>query len=134
MDTNILLDLKEGQIYRAHIIDIKKNECHEISEVIGKIDENSVIGNIVINSQFGVYGKLENKDLLKFAIDCKIARIQDVHVGDAYIITDVLDNQKRFKVKIEKILPLYKNSTKAFVIKITDKKDFWKSRAVLCKV
>ncbi|WAM30628.1 SpoIVB peptidase [Caldicellulosiruptor naganoensis] len=122
IDTNILLDLKEGQIYKAYVIDIKKNKYQEIGEVIVKIDENSVVGDILINSPFGVYGMLEDKSFLKYGTDYKIARIQDVHVGDAYIITDVSNSDKKFKVKIEKILPLYRNSTKAFVIKITDKR------------
>lgn len=122
IDTNILLDLKEGQIYRTEIIDIKRNEYQEIGEIIGKIDENSIIGDIFINSQFGVYGKLIDKSFLKYGIRYKVARAQDVHVGDAYIITGISNGIQKFKIRIEKILPLYRNSTKAMVIKVTDKR------------
>ncbi|ABP67484.1 peptidase S55, SpoIVB [Caldicellulosiruptor saccharolyticus DSM 8903] len=122
IDTNILLDLKEGQVYKAEVIDIKKNEYQGIGEVIGNIDESAVVGNILINSQFGVYGKLIDKDFLRYGVNYEVARAQDVRVGDGYIITDVSNSIQKFKVKIEKILPLYRNSTKAMVVKVTDKR------------
>jgi len=122
IDTGILLDVKEGQIYAAEIVDIRKNDKNEIGEVIGRINEHCVVGDVIINSPYGIYGKVAQNNFWNGLQDMEIARVQDIHVGSAYILSGISGNVEKFKIKIERILPLYRNSTKAFVIKITDKR------------
>ncbi|ADQ40829.1 stage IV sporulation protein B [Caldicellulosiruptor acetigenus I77R1B] len=122
IDTGILLDVKEGQIYAAEIVDIRKNNKSEIGEVVGKINENCTVGDVVINTPYGIYGKIIQNSFWNSLQSMEIARLQDIHVGSAYILSEVSGNVERFEIKIERILPLYRNSTKAFVIMITDKR------------
>ncbi|AEM73376.1 SpoIVB peptidase [Caldicellulosiruptor acetigenus] len=122
IDTGILLDVKEGQIYAAEIVDIRKNNKSEIGEVVGKINENCTVGNVVINTPYGINGKIIQNSFWNSLQSMEIARLQDIHVGSAYILSEVSGNVERFEIKIERILPLYRNSTKAFVIMITDKR------------
>lgn len=122
IDTGILLDVKEGQIYSAEIVDIRKNDKSEIGEVVGKINENCVVGDVIINTPYGIYGKIIQNGFWDSLQSIEIARLQDIHVGSAYILSEVSGNIEKFEIKIERILPLYRNSTKAFVIRITDKR------------
>ncbi|WPX10036.1 SpoIVB peptidase [Anaerocellum danielii] len=122
IDTGILLDVKEGQIYSAEIVDIRKNDKSEIGEVVGKINENCAIGDVFINTPFGIYGKIIQSSFWNSLQSVEITRLQDIHAGSAYILSEVSGNVEKFEIKIERILPLYRNSTKAFVIRITDKR------------
>lgn len=114
--------MKEGQIYSAEIVDIRKNDKSEIGEVVGKINENCVVGDVIINTPYGIYGKIIQNGFWDSLQSIEIARLQDIHVGSAYILSEVSGNIEKFEIKIERILPLYRNSTKAFVIRITDKR------------
>ncbi|BCS81210.1 SpoIVB peptidase [Anaerocellum diazotrophicum] len=122
IDTGILLDVKEGQIYSAEVVDIRKNNRSEIGEVVGNINENCVVGDVVANSIYGIYGKVIQSNFWNNLKSIEVARLQDVHRGNAYILSEISGNVERFEIKIERILPLYKNSTKAFVVKVTDKR------------
>lgn len=81
-----------------------------------------MVGDVIINSPYGIYGKVAQNNFWNGLQDMEIARVQDIHVGSAYILSGISGNVEKFKIKIERILPLYRNSTKAFVIKITDKR------------
>lgn len=122
IDTNILLDVKEGEIYKANIIDIRKNQEKEIGEIVGKIDEDNVIGKIIVNTPYGIFGKITNKSCINLYNLYEVGRVQDIHVGDAFLICNVNNRSERFKIKVVKLLPIYRNSTKAFVIKVVDRK------------
>lgn len=77
---------------------------------------------MIINTPYGIYGKIIQNGFWDSLQSIEIARLQDIHVGSAYILSEVSGNIEKFEIKIERILPLYRNSTKAFVIRITDKR------------
>ena len=118
-DTNILLDVKEGYVYKAKIYDIRKNNNSEIGEVVASILDDKEIGTIKKNTKYGVYGKLYNNVYYNLN-DLEIARVQDVHIGDAYILSYIDGKQTKFNIKITKIIPFHFKSSKAFIVKIVD--------------
>ncbi|MEZ0536073.1 SpoIVB peptidase [Caldicellulosiruptoraceae bacterium PP1] len=117
-DTNILLDISYGEIYNSHIYDIKRSKNGEIGEIIGRIDYDTKIGDIKLNTKIGIYGKIFYKLNQENLIE--VGRIQDIHVGPAKILIGVNNVKKLFNIEILKIYPLNINSSKAFIIKIKD--------------
>lgn len=125
IDTSKLLTVEDGLIMEAKVSDItegKKGVPGEIKGVFYKTDE--VIGEIKINDEFGIYGKL-NKDYLE---NNKFKTIpmgfkEEVTEGKAHILTTIEDNKvEKFEINIEKVENHDKANIKSMIIKITDKR------------
>lgn len=123
IDTGELLSVEDGLIMNAKVSDItqgKKGEPGEIKGVFYKSDE--VLGEIKINDEFGIYGKLEEDYFTKNQLETiPIAFKEEVKVGEAYILTTIEDNKiEKFTINIDKIKDHDRPNQKSMVIKITD--------------
>ena len=125
VDTGKLLTVEDGLIMNAKVSDItqgRKGVPGEIKGVFYKTNE--VIGDIKINNEFGIYGKLEedyfvNNDIESFPIGFK----EEVTIGEAHILTTIEDNiVEKFEINIEKVETHDKANQKSMIIKITDPK------------
>ena len=123
IDTGELLSVEDGLIMNAKVSDItqgKKGEPGEIKGVFYKSDE--VLGEIKINDEIGIYGKLEEDYFTKKQLETiPIAFKEEVKVGEAYILTTIEDNKiEKFTINIDKIEDHDRPNQKSMVIKITD--------------
>ena len=116
-NTNKVFDINKGNIFSSKITSISKGSVTSPGEKNAKINMKDVYGNITLNSETGIFGKL-TKDITDNTV-IEVADIDEVKIGKAEIIT-VLNDNKKEKFNIE-ILSIDKsNTTKNFVIKITD--------------
>ncbi|MDR7869998.1 MAG: SpoIVB peptidase [Tissierellaceae bacterium] len=125
IDTGKLLTVEDGLIMNAKVSDItqgKKGVPGEIKGVFYKTDD--ILGDIKINDEFGIYGKLNNDYLDK--IDLKsipIAYKEEVTEGKAYILSTIDDKRiEKFEINIEKVEKHEKPNSKSMIIKISDPK------------
>ena len=107
-------------------------QLHQLKEVVmgiqGEISEvltdREVIGNITINSPFGIFGKL-NTNMTNGVMDkaMPIALSHQVKEGPAKILT-VIDQDKveAFDIEVVSTVPQKFPATKGMVIKVTDKR------------
>ena len=122
-DTGTMLSVKDGEIVRSRIIDVKQGEKGAPGELKGVFPADSVpIGTIESNTKFGIYGKsygkLENK---RYPAAIPVAPQSAVHTGPATILTTVDDEGvKEFTCNIIKITRQSEPSAKGMVIEITD--------------
>lgn len=125
IDTNLLMNIKEGSIHTAKIMQIIKGQSGTPGELVGLINqtEEEKIGNIIINSKQGIFGNLkgEFKELANKK-PMKIGLKQDIKLGKAYIRCKVEDEIKDYEIQIEKIELNSTNVSKGLVIRITDKR------------
>ncbi|WP_102274629.1 SpoIVB peptidase [Cytobacillus massiliigabonensis] len=125
MDTKKAIVVDDGQIVRSTVTSIEKGSNGNPGEKLARFSpDKEVIGNIVKNSPFGIFGKL-NQDVQNGILDkpMPIALSHQVKEGPAQILT-VVDNDEvnLFDIEIVSTIPQKFPATKGMVIKVTDPK------------
>lgn len=119
IDTGKKLPLGSGEIVRASIESVKQGICGSPGELCGEFARDESIGNININTDCGLYGKLNTPICPNKPVE--VGFKQEVKLGNAYIYCTVeKDKPKQYSVVIESIDMASK--LKNLVVKITDKK------------
>lgn len=123
VDTGELLDISDGRFTTIGILNIKKGEKDNPGKIEGTINNSKDIGEIYINTEFGVYGKYYNIDDLsiKNNKEIEVASRNEIKIGKASIICTLEDGiQKEYEVEIQKIYLNNNKDNKSMVVKITD--------------
>lgn len=123
-DTGKTIEVGKGEIIRSKVSSIspgKKNHPGEKRGVF--IEEENVIGNIIANTDFGIFGKSYYKITNPIYPTLPIAPATQAHIGEAKILT-VVDDEKieEFSIKIQKIIRQPYPNAKGMIIQITDPK------------
>ena len=117
MDTDRLLSIKEGNIYKTSNIQIYKKDNDSIGQLKGIIDYNKSIGKFNINTNSGIKGSFSNYSTELNLPLVEIGNRDDVKIGDAYILFQSKSGiVKSYKIKIEKIIKEENN----MLIKVID--------------
>ena len=123
-DTNNLINIESGELVTSKVISIKKGEIENPGEIKGTILNQQTIGRVSKNTQFGIYGTLDN--LTSLNIDTskkmKVALRDEIKIGEAKI-TCSLDNSnktKEYSIEIEKIYYDNDYNNKSMLIRVTD--------------
>lgn len=122
VDTQELMQIKNGQITQSSIIDVKKGEKGEPGALTGNVGRDLVLGNIAINTEVGIYGTVEDGKQSYFTgKKLPIALQQDIKEGKASILSNIEGEEvKEYDVEIESVNRYSKNESKGMVIRITD--------------
>lgn len=117
---NIIIPINSGGIVKAKITEIKRGEKKSPGDIKGILYVN-VLGQIIKNTPYGIYGTLE-EDMCKGKEEIKVASKSEIHEGKAKIYCTLEKNTvEEFEINIERVL--YNSSgNKNIVIKITDEK------------
>lgn len=123
IDTEQIVDIANGKLVTANIVSINKGKKGSPGEIRGTIDNGYEIGDIYKNTNFGVYGNLENKKYLPIdtSKEVEVATRDEIQEGEATILCQ-LDNSgpKEYKIEIEKIYITDNTDNKSMLIKIID--------------
>lgn len=119
MDTEKLLNIKEGNIYNTSNISIYKNNEKNIGQINAIIDYSNSVGKFSINSNNGIKGNFYNYNY-KFNLPLiEIGKKNDVKIGSAYVLFQSKEgNVESYEIKIEKIIKEDNN----MLIKVVDDK------------
>ena len=122
VDTQELMQIKNGQITQSSIIDVKKGEKGEPGALTGNVGRDLVLGDIAINTEVGIYGTVEDGKQSYFTgKKLPIALQQDIKEGKASILSNIEGEEvKEYDVEIESVNRYSKNESKGMVIRITD--------------
>ncbi|HIT88035.1 MAG TPA: SpoIVB peptidase [Candidatus Coprocola pullicola] len=122
VDTQELMQIKNGQITQSSIIDIKKGEKGNPGALTGNVGRDLVLGSIASNTELGIYGKVEKgKESYFTGKRLPIALQQEIQEGKATILSNIEGEEvKEYDVEIESINRYSKNESKGMVIRITD--------------
>ena len=122
IDTGLLMEVNNGQLFNTEIISIVKGERGKPGELIGMIDynEEQKIGQITDNTDFGIKGKLlKVPDYLSDKQAVEIASKEEIKKGKA-IIQSCIDGQVRqYEIEIVDINKSDKGN-KGIVLEVTD--------------
>ena len=110
--------LKSGEITDACINDVIKGEKGCAGELCGTISDENDIGDVLMNTSTGVFGKY-NREIKGEPIPA--AYIDEVKTGNAVILTTVDGSEPReYAIEIERINFPDMFGSKGMLIKITD--------------
>ena len=112
---NYILPITTGCITDTEILNIKKGTPKNPGELKGTITSNT-IGQIYLNTQNGIYGKIEN---------------EDIESGKAYIYATIDEGGKKpYEIEIEKVY-LNSDGNKNISIKIVDEELLEKTGGII---
>ncbi len=119
IDTGILMPMAKGQVIGTKITGAVIGKRGEPGQLTGTFDENILFGELITNSEIGLYASIsENSNVTGAPIP--VGYKNEVYQGDAQIICTVSGNTPEYyDVQIESINP-FSGSSKNMTIKITD--------------
>lgn len=122
IDTGDIINTSSGEIDKVNILSIVKGEKEEPGKIQGSIKNNTIIGSIYKNTQFGIYGIVKN--LKNLSLDpsrkIKVASRQEIQLGEAKCISSISGESKEYNIDIEKIYLNNNYDNKSMLIKVTD--------------
>lgn len=123
IDTEELIKISSGELVTTRISSITKGEKGIPGEIKGSIINSSTIGEISINSDFGVYGKISNTYPLNINTnnEIEVANRDEIHEGNAKILLNLENGiRKEYDIEIERIYKNNNYNNKSMQIKVTD--------------
>lgn len=129
-DTERLINIDYGEITTTDILSINKGDNGIPGEVRGTVT-NVTLGKINQNTNFGLFGKLENQDNLENKT-LKLALRNEIKTGEAKILSNIEGGKaKEYSVNIEKIYFNNNEDNKSFVIRVTDEELIEKTGGII---
>ena len=122
-DTNVLLSIADGTLYKTSIHSIKKGENGIPGSMEGIIVYNGYnkLGSIKKNTDAGIYGTIDKiDDLFTEQIPVQIAAKEEIEIGDATIRCFVDNEVKEYNIKVTDIDYSGHEVNKGLVIQVTD--------------
>jgi len=117
---NVVLPIQSGAIVKSKITSINKGYPKEPGDIRGTIYKE-VYGQIRKNTINGIYGVIENTDILNQKQTIKAAYKNEIKQGAAQIYCTLGDNQtKAYDIEITNVLTA-SGSNKNMIIQVTDK-------------
>lgn len=122
IDTGDIIQTSSGEIDSVNIISIVKGQERQPGKVQGTMKQNSVIGKIYKNTQYGIYGIINNSTNIGIDYSRKmyVASRQEINLGEATILSNIDGKVKEYKIEIQKTYLNNNYDNKSMVIKVTD--------------
>ena len=122
IDTGDILQTSSGEIDNVSIISVVKGVEQQPGKIQGSIRQNSVIGNIYKNTQYGIYGVIKNPTNINidYSKRMNVAERQEINLGEATILSNIDVGLKEYKIEIQKTYLNNNYDNKSMVIKVTD--------------
>lgn len=120
VDSGARLPLETGSIIPAQVIRVEMGTAGKPGELIGTYDFSTQLGQLDDNTACGIFGTLTNRSLYAGQPVLSTAEAEEVHTGEAEILTCVSGSQpKRYAVAIEKIAP-HAADSRNLSLRVTD--------------
>lgn len=122
-DTNMLMTIDSGRVYRTSIKDITKGYSGSPGTMEGIIVYNNynVLGTIDKNTEAGIYGTIDKiDDLFEEQIPIETASKEEIRTGDATIRCYIDNEIKEYDIRVTEIDKTDSEINKGLVIQVTD--------------
>ncbi len=122
-DTNVLMTISDGTVYRTSIEDIRKGSNGSPGSMEGIIVYNNynVLGTIDKNTEAGIYGTIDRIDeVFEEQIPIKTAKKEEIVEGDATIRCYIDNELKEYDIQVTDIDTSSSEINKGLVIQVTD--------------
>lgn len=134
-DTDSLINIDYGELVTSRVISIQKGKTESPGEIRGTILNQQKIGTVSKNTQFGLYGNLENLTSLNIDLSnkMKVASRDEIEIGKATILCSIDSSNKaeEYDIEIEKIYKDNNYNNKSMLIRITDEELIQKTGGII---
>ena len=123
VDTNVLMSVDSGTLYKTSIQDILKGEDGNPGTMEGIIVYNNynILGSIDKNTEAGIYGTVDRIDeLFDEQIPIETASTDEIETGSATIRCFVDNELKEYEIQVTDIDRSESEINKGLVIQVTD--------------
>lgn len=119
-DDNVI-PMQEGSLYSCSLVGVNKGQKNKPGELKCVFVKNNERGDIQKNTQFGIYGFLDNSDgLIDQNVTAVLAGRLSVKPGKAKIISAVSGIREEYEIEIIKANYQDKHADKSLVFRVTD--------------
>ena len=119
-DDNVI-PMQEGSLYSCSLVGVNKGQKNKPGELKCVFVKNNERGDIQKNTQFGIYGFLDNSDgLIDQNVTAILAGRLSVKPGKAKIISAVSGIREEYEIEIIKANYQDKHADKSLVFRVTD--------------
>ncbi len=124
IDTGTLMSVASGEILESSILGVKVGRCGDPGELKGIFTEGTRLGVIQLNSDIGIYGKLDKEAACKITGKLYPVGVRsDITEGPATILSNIEGRSiNEYAIEIQKVSRQNLNGSKGMVIKITDRR------------
>jgi stage IV sporulation protein B len=126
VDTNQPIEVKDGKIVKANIVNVKAARRGVPGEKTGIFQEtDEMLGNISKNSTFGIFGSLTQLGTVpgSSSYALPMGLMSQIKTGPAEILTVLEgDEIERFAIEIQRVYRQTKPSDKGMIIRVTDER------------
>lgn len=123
IDTGSLINIANGEFVTTRVLSITKGEQGNPGKMQGTVAKQQNIGKIYKNTNFGIYGVVDNLSALNIdrSKEMEVALREEIQTGQATILSS-LDGEKvkEYSIEIEKIYTNNDYDNKSMLIKVTD--------------
>lgn len=122
-DTEKLISIESGEVVTTNVIDIEKGVEGIPGQIKGTVSNGQVIGEVYTNTEFGIYGKITNKNRLNIIEEnsLEVATRDEIKQGGAKVILTLEDGiRKEYNIEITKIYKNNNTDNRSMLIKVTD--------------
>lgn len=118
------MNSQNGEIVKARIYSIEPGEKGNSGEIRGlSFESKYILGDIKSNTQFGVYGDMNIKELNKKKKAFLVASQDEIKIGKAYMLSTIQEDKiEEFEVEVLKVKKQRFAKAKSILIEVTDKK------------
>lgn len=134
IDTEQLINIASGEFVTTKIINVIKGEDGNPGRIQGTVENQSNIGTIYKNTKFGIFGQVDNLNVLNAdkSKEIEVALRDEIKLGKATIMCST-ENEKieEYEIQIEKIYKENNYDNKSMLIKVTDDKLLKKTGGII---
>lgn len=133
-DTNALMSIDSGRIYRTSIQDITKGYSGSPGTMEGIIVYNNynILGSIDKNTEAGIYGTVDKIDeLFEDQIAVKTAPKEEIETGDAKIRCYIDNEIKEYDIQVTDVDIDSAEINKGLIIEVTDEELLEKTGGII---
>jgi stage IV sporulation protein B len=124
VDTDSVLEIKDGTLYDTEIVSVRKGVSGNPGEMTGMITYSGshILGDITKNTEDGIFGVCNEKALKTLCTEeaLPIAFKQEIEKGAAQIISTVDNETKYYDVEITDIHLDHDNVNRGIELRVTD--------------
>ena len=134
IDTGKLINIANGEFITTKVVSITKGEEGTPGKMQGTINNQQNIGKIYKNTNFGIYGTVDNLSALKIdsSKEMEVALREEIQIGKATILTSLDgDSVKEYEIEIEKKYLNNNFDNKSMLIKVTDEELLQKTGGII---
>ena len=120
-ESGVLIPFKEGVIARASVSEVSKGKPGVPGQLGGSFDFDDVLGEIVLNSDCGIFGFLEKPEIAEGKDALPVVSANEIKTGPAVILANVSGSDiSEYRIEISRVYTGSDAADRNMMITVTD--------------